>query len=280
MLLGAQFWATSMNPIFFCLCVATLALTVSVARAEDDKRVRIGYWLDQPGNISVAVYNSKGRLVRELCRGERQAAGEHFVYWDGLDQSGRALPPGECHWKFLRMPGFKASYQLTVGTSPKTQEWVRWTGNHSGVTGITVGPMVLGDSETKKRLIGHFSGWSWEGHVELEFTENYRFTTQSNDGIRVWLDGALIIDDWNAFEGGVLYQYTWNSRMDQTTSRWVQLQAGQKYSLRVEYFENAKHQSKPLAQCHLMWESAVTRQRQHIPGRFLYPGNIPPRPSK
>ena len=79
-----------MNPIFFCLCVATLALTVSVARAEDDKRVRIGYRLDQPGSISVAVYNSKGRLVRELCRGERQAAGEHFIYWDGLDQSGAA----------------------------------------------------------------------------------------------------------------------------------------------------------------------------------------------
>lgn len=111
----------------------------------------------------------------------------------------------------------------------------------------------------------------WEGYVEPEFTEDYRFTSQNNDKIRVWLEDDLIIDDWNDFEGGALYQYTWSSRMDQNMSRWIPLQAGRKYRLRVEYYENAKFQSKSLPQCHLMWESAITRQRQHIPKRFLYP---------
>ncbi len=111
----------------------------------------------------------------------------------------------------------------------------------------------------------------WEGRVEAEFTEAYRFTTQNNDGIRVWLDGKLIVDDWNDFQSGLLYQYTYNSRMDQNLSTWIPLSAGRKYALRVEYYENAKFQDRPLPQCHLMWESAITRQRQHIPSRFLYP---------
>ena len=59
--------------------------------------------------------------------------------------------------------------------------------------------------------------------------------------------------------------------MEQNLSSWISLKAGRRYKIRVEYYENAKFQDQSLPQCHLMWESAITRQRQHIPAKFLYP---------
>ncbi len=36
----------------------------------------------------------------------------------------------------------------------------------------------------------------WLGEVEALKSEDYRFITGSDDGIRVWFDGKLIIDNW------------------------------------------------------------------------------------
>ena len=37
----------------------------------------------------------------------------------------------------------------------------------------------------------------WTGEVEAAFTETYTFYTMSDDGVRLWIDGQQIIDDWN-----------------------------------------------------------------------------------
>ena len=52
----------------------------------------------------------------------------------------------------------------------------------------------------------------------------YRFSLRSDDGVRLWIDGILHIDEWHNSDG-------------QTFSRDVQLGAGD-HSLRIEYFEN------------------------------------------
>jgi hypothetical protein len=52
----------------------------------------------------------------------------------------------------------------------------------------------------------------------------YRFSVRSDDGIRLWLDGGLQIDEWHNASG-------------QTYAREVQLGAGN-HNLRLEYFEN------------------------------------------
>ncbi len=52
----------------------------------------------------------------------------------------------------------------------------------------------------------------------------YRFSLQSDDGVRMWIDGVLQIDEWHNSGG-------------QTFTRDVQLGAGN-HSLRIEYFEN------------------------------------------
>src|SRR5580693_2758647 len=62
----------------------------------------------------------------------------------------------------------------------------------------------------------------WMGEVQAQFTEPYTIYARSHDGIRVWLNEQLIIDDW-------AYSATEKKAV-------VNLTAGQKYLLRVEYF--------------------------------------------
>jgi len=64
----------------------------------------------------------------------------------------------------------------------------------------------------------------WTGELLAEQTGVYNFYTASDDGVRLWLDNLLIIDDWN-IHGVEINHGT------------ISLEAGKKYMIRVEYFE-------------------------------------------
>jgi flagellar hook assembly protein FlgD len=49
--------------------------------------------IPRPGDVSVAVYNAQGRLVRRLAAGHH-AAGPRRVRWDARDTSGARVGPG------------------------------------------------------------------------------------------------------------------------------------------------------------------------------------------
>jgi hypothetical protein len=61
--------------------------------------VGIQFGLPRPADVSLAVYDVNGRLVRSLAQ-SRTAAGWHELYWDGDDALGRAMATGVY---FLRM---------------------------------------------------------------------------------------------------------------------------------------------------------------------------------
>ncbi len=90
----------------------------------------------------------------------------------------------------------------------------------------------------------------WTANLEAPFTETYSLITTSDDGVRLWLDGRLIIDNWT--DHG-------------TTSNIakVDLVAGQLYSVRMEYYE-----AEGSAVAQLSWESPTIR-RQIIPQGWL-----------
>src|SRR5512135_3333208 len=52
----------------------------------------------------------------------------------------------------------------------------------------------------------------------------HRFSLRSDDGVRLWIDGMFLIDEWHDSSG-------------QTYTRDVQLAAG-KHAIQIEYFEN------------------------------------------
>src|SRR5262249_9751248 len=43
---------------------------------------------------------------------------------------------------------------------------------------------------------GHDFSVRWTGEVQAQFSETYTFWTRSDDGVRLWVDGRLLIDDW------------------------------------------------------------------------------------
>ena len=93
------------------------------------------YELETGGRVSIVIYNSDGKLARELLHGVERTAGTHEEGWDGKDEQGKVLPAGTYSWKLLRTPGLQAEYLMTLGTNPKTP-WQVWPGNHNPVTTV------------------------------------------------------------------------------------------------------------------------------------------------
>jgi len=92
----------------------------------------------------------------------------------------------------------------------------------------------------------------WDGQVQARFDETYTFSTASDDGVRLWVNGVQLVNLWQ--NGGA-----------NAGSGSIALKAGQKVPIRVEYFDNAGD-----ASMHLRWSSPSTSS-QLVPQSQLYP---------
>ncbi len=92
----------------------------------------------------------------------------------------------------------------------------------------------------------------WTGDVEVAFTETYTFYTNSDDGVRLWVDGQQLVDNWTD------HSATENSGT-------IDLIAGNAYSIVMEYYENTGG-----AVAELRWSSPSTT-KQLIPQAALSP---------
>jgi hypothetical protein len=77
--------------IFATGCMKQLKAAAELEAPGD----KITVTLDKPGNVSAAVYDAQGSLVRELMHAAPMNAGKHSLIWDGLDRDGNALPAGD-----------------------------------------------------------------------------------------------------------------------------------------------------------------------------------------
>jgi hypothetical protein len=66
----------------------------------------------------------------------------------------------------------------------------------------------------------------WTGQVQAPVTGSYRFSTVSDDGVRLWINGQLVIDNWT------------NHTATVNTSPAISLTAGQRYTIRLDYYES------------------------------------------
>jgi PA14 domain. len=91
----------------------------------------------------------------------------------------------------------------------------------------------------------------WTGQVQPRYSGTYTFYSTGDNACRVWVDNQLVIDKWTG-TSGVTYSGT------------IALTAGQKYDIKVEYFENTNS-----ASCKLEWASGL-QSREVIPQSQLY----------
>jgi hypothetical protein len=92
----------------------------------------------------------------------------------------------------------------------------------------------------------------WTGQVQAQFTQVYTFYTQSDDGVRLWVNGRLLVNNWTDHatteDGGT-----------------ISLTAGLRYAIRMEFYERAGS-----ATARLFWSSAST-PKAIVPRTRLFP---------
>jgi glucose/arabinose dehydrogenase len=99
----------------------------------------------------------------------------------------------------------------------------------------------------------------WSGKVTPQYSQTYTFYTTTDDGVRLWVNNALLVDKW----------------IDQGPTEWsgsIALTAGQAYDLRMEYYENGGG-----AVAKLSWSSS-SQAKQIIPQSRLSPTASLPAP--
>jgi beta-glucosidase len=72
--------------------------------------------------------------------------------------------------------------------------------------------------------VDHFSA-RWTGKLVPSDSGVYKLSVSSDDGVRLYIDGSLLIDSW--YDRGVTSDFAT-----------VKLQGGRQYDLRMEYYEN------------------------------------------
>ncbi|MBO9198815.1 T9SS type A sorting domain-containing protein [Niastella sp. MAH-29] len=105
----------------------------------------------------------------------------------------------------------------------------------------------------------------WSGKIMAQYSEPYTFTAETGGGVRLWIDGKLIIDSWKEMYPGEI------------NSSSITLVAGQKYDIKLEHFNTDDRMGMGL-----YWKSNSMQKREYVPMDQLFadpvttPGNQPP----
>jgi cytochrome c peroxidase len=94
----------------------------------------------------------------------------------------------------------------------------------------------------------------WSGQVEATATGNFKFRTRSNDGVRLWINNVLVIDNWTS-----------HATFDDTTAD-ISLTKNQRYSITLEHYDNSG-----TAVARLSWKRPGQATFANVPVTRLYP---------
>jgi subtilisin family serine protease len=93
----------------------------------------------------------------------------------------------------------------------------------------------------------------WTGYVQPQYSQTYTFYTTTDDGVRLWVNGQLLINKWTS-----------QSAKEYKGS--ITLTGGQKYAIKMEYYDNTGNASAKLS-----WSSPSVA-KQVIPQSRLFSG--------
>ncbi|MCB4791767.1 MAG: prepilin-type N-terminal cleavage/methylation domain-containing protein [Elusimicrobia bacterium] len=169
---------------------------------------------------------------------------ENIQYASGAEVKLRIYPyvidPNNVSAPATYSPGFKGMYydnaDLTgyTGTNVLSDINSDWGSGRPGSVGLT--------GSNSFSVV-------WTSSITPRYSEVYTFYTTTNDGVRLYIDGVLIINSW----------VTQDPAVQRTVLMPYAFVAGQQYSLRMEYYENTSNASAKLE-----WQSA-TQAREVIP---------------
>ncbi len=100
----------------------------------------------------------------------------------------------------------------------------------------------------------------WTGQILPAYSEPYYFVARSDDGVRLWIGGQLVVNAWA------------NQGASDRTSLPVDLVAGVRYDVVLEYYQSTGN-----AEMKLSWY-CPSQAKQIIPTERLYPADVPAAP--
>ena len=106
----------------------------------------------------------------------------------------------------------------------------------------------------------------WNGYIQPEFSEEYTFTAHADDGIRIWIDDKLVINQWEENKEDKDSQ-AMESELAAVKDGKLKLKADKKYPFRAKYYEKT-HQAGVV----LNWESK-SRKKQVVPASAFFIDN-------
>jgi alpha-L-fucosidase len=103
----------------------------------------------------------------------------------------------------------------------------------------------------------------WTGYIQPKETETYEFSAIADDGVRIYIDGKLLLDLWEHD-----YESTNSEAMREETGlqklNRVNLEKGKKYPIKIEYREDFQN-----ARISIYWES-ISTPKEVIPKANLF----------
>ncbi|MEM1223749.1 MAG: PA14 domain-containing protein, partial [Verrucomicrobiota bacterium] len=193
--------------------------------ATNPNSVVIEFSTQTQGQVSAAVYNEAGRLIRTLLRGKVLEAGNHTVLWDGFDRDGDAVGPGDYTFKVLRSDGLKSEFVTNLGINPDSSSYDTWVGNHEGgassvavdASGVYIAAEITETAPVliKQSLDGKTRFWSkeridvtngrFQGGASLAADGNGRVYMLQQNGYLQVIDAATgnLIASWDILPSSV-----------------------------------------------------------------------------
>jgi hypothetical protein len=189
-----------------------------------------GQWYD----VKLEYYNNLGSGTAQLK-------------WSSASETKKIVPVGN-----LRTPN--APY--TSGLSGDWYAGLAFDAYRGTFADTTVSYPDMTAAATSRIARSEYFSVRWTGQVRADFTETYTFYTQSDDGVRLTVNGTLLVNNWI-------------DHLSTENSGTIALTAGQWYDIKLEYFNDS---GSSVAQ--LSYQSAST-SKQIVPSTSLRTPLVP-----
>jgi GH35 family endo-1,4-beta-xylanase len=134
-------------------------------------------------------------------------------------------------------------------------------GDLTGTTVTRIDPFIdfdFGEGSPAPGIGAETFSARWTGQVRPEYTEDYTVYAKSDNGVRLWVNGVLVINNWTS-----------HLETENASPR-LPFVAGRSYDVRLEYYDDTGR-----AAVKLLWSSASV-PKAIIPTERLSPGTPPP----
>lgn len=105
---GQVFIADKNSVQYFWIGVDAWIKGVEPGVFKSGEGVSISYYITQPSDLKVEIYNSSGDIIREMEPERIKETGKNYLLWDTLDEKGRKVSEGRYRIRFIFNPTYSS----------------------------------------------------------------------------------------------------------------------------------------------------------------------------